>query len=144
MDSSVSGKDEIWFLRLCHQVPHELQAYIDGSKYEQSVGSGATVFIGKKIVAQIKLKLDIRYSNNQAEQLAIIKALEAIGSIHTTDINPRTATMFTDNRYTLDSLQNAKYHTYLIKIRKRVAILESSEWKREFLWVTAYTGIYGN
>ena len=24
MDSSVSGKDELWFLRVCHQVPHEL------------------------------------------------------------------------------------------------------------------------
>jgi len=24
MDSSVSGKDEIWFLRVFHQVPHEL------------------------------------------------------------------------------------------------------------------------
>jgi len=24
MDSSVSRKDEIWFLRVCHHVPHEL------------------------------------------------------------------------------------------------------------------------
>jgi len=24
MDSSVSAKDEMWFLRVCHQVPHEL------------------------------------------------------------------------------------------------------------------------
>ena len=24
MDSSVSGKDEFWFLRVCHHVPHEL------------------------------------------------------------------------------------------------------------------------
>jgi len=24
MDSSVSGKDEIWFLRVCYHVPHEL------------------------------------------------------------------------------------------------------------------------
>ena len=24
MDSSVSGKDGIWFLRVCHHVPHEL------------------------------------------------------------------------------------------------------------------------
>jgi len=24
MDSSVSGRDEIWFLRVCHHVPHEL------------------------------------------------------------------------------------------------------------------------
>jgi len=24
MDSSISGKEEIWFLRVCHHVPHEL------------------------------------------------------------------------------------------------------------------------
>jgi len=27
MDSSVSGKDEIWFLRVCHHVPHELYTH---------------------------------------------------------------------------------------------------------------------
>ena len=33
MDSSVSGKDEIWFLRVCHHVPHELyQGYASGVK----------------------------------------------------------------------------------------------------------------
>jgi len=28
MDSSLSGKDEIWFLRVCHQVPHELYIFV--------------------------------------------------------------------------------------------------------------------
>jgi len=56
-----------------------VQAYTDGSKYEEGVESGAAVFIGKEILAQIKLKQDSRCSNNQAEQLALIKALEAIG-----------------------------------------------------------------
>ena len=28
MDSSVSGKDEIWFLRVCHHVPHELYLFL--------------------------------------------------------------------------------------------------------------------
>jgi ribonuclease HI len=120
-------------------------AYTDGRKYEKSVGSGVSVFIGMEISAQMKLKLDSRCSNNQAEQLAIIKALEAIGSLNNTEINPRTATIFTGSRITLDSLQNANNHAYLIEeIRKRVAILESSEWKIEFSWVKAHVGIYGN
>jgi ribonuclease HI len=107
--------------------------------------SGAAVFIGEETVAQIKLKLDSRCSNNQAEYLAIVKALEAIGSIHTSEINPRTATIFTDSRITLDSLQKANNHTYILEeIRKRVAILESSEWKIEFSWVKDHVGIYGN
>jgi len=28
MDSSVSGKDEIWFLPVCHHVPHELYSFV--------------------------------------------------------------------------------------------------------------------
>lgn len=122
-----------------------VQAYNDGSKYEQGVGSGAAVFIGKEIVTQIKLKLDSRCSNNQAEQLAITKALGAIRSIHSAEINPCTATIYTNSRITLDLLQNTNNHAYLIKdIRKRVAILESSEWKIEISWVKAHVGICGN
>ena len=38
---------------------------------------------------------------NQAEQLAIIKALETTESINTLDNSSRTATVFTDSRITL-------------------------------------------
>jgi ribonuclease HI len=120
-----------------------VQAYTDGNKCEQGVGSGAAIFIGKETVAQFRLKLDSRCSNNQAEQLAIIKALEAIESIDTTENSPRT-TIFTD-RITLDSLQNSNKHKYLIEeIRKRVATLQGSKWKVEFSWVKAHVGICGN
>jgi ribonuclease HI len=42
------------------------------------------------MVAKLKLKFDNRCSNNQAGQLAILKALEAIESLNTNSINPRT------------------------------------------------------
>jgi ribonuclease HI len=122
-----------------------VQAFTDGSKHEQGVGSGAAIFIGSEIVAQLKLKLDSRCSNNQAEQLAIVKALEAIESLHNKVINPRTATIFTDSRVTLDSLRNVNNHACLVEdIRKRVASLENCEWKITFSWVKAHVGIYGN
>jgi ribonuclease HI len=73
------------------------------------------VFIGKDIVAQIKLKLDGRCLNNQAEQLAITKALGAIRPIHSTQINPRTATIYTDSRIIPHSLQNTNNHAYLFE-----------------------------
>ena len=105
-----------------------VQAYTDGSKHVQGVGSGAAIFIGNEIVAQIKLKLDNRCSNNQAKQLAIVKALEATESLHNKVINPRTATIFTNSRVALDLLRNVNNHAYLVKeIRKRVASLESYE-----------------
>jgi ribonuclease HI len=78
----------------------------------------------------------------QSEQLSIIKALEAIESLHHTEINSCTAPIFTDSRNTLNSIQNANNEAYLIEeIRKRVANLESSEWKIEFSWVKAHVGI---
>ena len=96
-------------------------------------------------MAQIKLKLDNRCSNNQAQQLAIVKALETIESLHNKVIHPRTSTIFNDGRVVLDSLRNFNNHAYLVEeIRKRVARLESYEWKVTFSWVKAYVGIYGN
>ena len=43
-------------------------------------------------------------SNNQAEQLAILKVLETIESMNSHSINPRSVTIFTDSRVSLDSL----------------------------------------
>jgi len=53
-----------------------IQVYTDGSKQEQGVGSGAVIFKGSEIIAKLQFKLDNRCSNNQAEQLAILKTLE--------------------------------------------------------------------
>ena len=121
-----------------------VHAFTDGSKHDQGVGSGAVTFKGREVVAKLKLKLDNRCSNNQAEQLAIIKALEEIESLNTHSINPRTATIFTDSQVSLDSLHNPNNHAFLVEdIRKKVASLERSEWKL-FSWVKAHVRIYGN
>jgi len=71
-----------------------VKVYTDGSKCEERVGPGAVIFIGQEIAAQIKLKLDSRCSNNHAEQLTIIKALETIEPINTLDNSSRKATVF--------------------------------------------------
>jgi ribonuclease HI len=79
--------------------------------------------IDSEMVAQLKLKLDSTCSNNQAGQLAIVKALEAIESLREKSIYPCMATIFTDSRVTLDSLHNANNNAYLVKeIRKRVVL----------------------
>jgi hypothetical protein len=70
-----------------------VQAYTDGSKHNNGVGSGAAIFIGGVMEAQIKIQLDNRCSNNQAEQLAILKTLEAINLLNKHIINPWTATI---------------------------------------------------
>ena len=75
-----------------------IQAYTDGSKNEHGFGSGVTIFVGKELAVQLKFKLADKCSNNQAEQLAIFKALEVIETIEITENSPRTATIFTDSK----------------------------------------------
>ena len=73
------------------------------------------VFSGNELVTKLKYKLDNRCSNNQAEQLAIAKALEALETIDIEENSPRTAAIITDSRISLGSIKNANNHSYLIE-----------------------------
>ena len=77
--------------------------------------------------------MDIKCSNNQAENIPIIKALGTIATLNIPENNLRTAKVYTDSRVILDSLQSPRNHAYLIEeIRKRVANLQESNWKIKF------------
>ena len=122
-----------------------LQAFTDGSKQEIGVGAGAVVFKGSELVANVQQKLDNRCSNNQVEQLAILKVLETIESMNSHNINPRTVTIFTDSRVSLDSLQNPNNHAHLVQeIKNKVTSMARDKWKIKFSWVKAHVGIIGN
>jgi ribonuclease HI len=133
--------------------PHPADGAIDIEEEETKnstvlavlVGSGTVIFIGNKIATQIKSRLDSKCSNNQAEQIALINALEAVATLNIPENSPHTAMVCMDSRITLDSLQNPRNHAYLIEeIRKRVATLQESNWKINFSWVKAHVGIPGN
>ena len=80
-----------------------------------------------------------------SEAISIVKALEAIETIDIPDNSPRTIDIFTDSRITLDLLQNANNHSYLIEeIRKRLSHLDRANWTIGISWVKAQAGIYGN
>ena len=112
------------------------------SKSEKGVGSGVAVFTGKLLAEQLKFKLENRCSNNQAAQLAIVKALEVIEMQLVKKNEPGRAVICTDSKITLDSIKSAKNHEHLVeKIRKRPVTLN---WKIKFKWVKAHAGIYGN
>jgi ribonuclease HI len=99
---------------------------------QNGVGSGVALFIGTKLVLQDKFKLDSNCSNNQAEQLAIIKVLEAIGNIDIINTSQRTATIFTESMITLESIRNTKNHNYLIEeIRKKMTTLKQAHCNTE-------------
>ena len=106
-----------------------IQIYTDWSKNKQGVGAGVAIFSGNELVTKPKYKVDNRCSNNQAEQLAIAKALEALETIDIEENSPCTAAIITDSRISLDSIKNVNKHSYLIKeIRERLSKLERSNW----------------
>jgi len=97
---------------------HNIHIYTDGSRNERGVGSGIFIFKDDKITDTHKYRLDGRCTNNQAEELAILKALENIQNLDTAE---RTVQILTDSRTTSDSLKNRKNHTHLIEqIRKKL------------------------
>ena len=55
------------------------------------------IFKGSEMIAKLQFKLDNRCSKNQAEQLAILKALEKLEVLSRQSINPIWATIFTDS-----------------------------------------------
>ena len=82
----------------------EIQIYTDGSKNDNGIGAGIAIFIKGKLEQQLKYKLHNKCSNNKTEQMAIVKAIEAIENIYIKDSRRRTATIYTDSRVTIQSL----------------------------------------
>ena len=73
------------------------------------------IFASNKPTARQKFKLDHRCSNNQVEQLAILKALELINHLEIADNAPGTIGVYTDSRISIDSLKYASNLTTLLK-----------------------------
>ena len=106
-------------------------------------GAGAAIYSNKHLIKQCKYKLRSYCSNNQAEQIAILKALEQLQEMETP--TGGTAAIFTDSKVTMDSLKNHAMHGFLIeKIRNKIGHLTTQDWTVHFRWVKAHVGIEGN
>jgi len=76
------------FKEKCEERDYTIEVYTDGSKSPSGVGAGIAIFKNKHLMFQLRYKLAERCSNNQAEQLAIAKALEKIQDCsHIQEIN---------------------------------------------------------
>ena len=125
------------------ETKYEIEIYTDGSKTDKGVGSGIVIYRDGMILEKIKHKLGPRSSNNQAEQLAILKSLERIEEL--TPTGNQLVSIFTDSRITLDSISNTRNHNRLIEsIRLQKRTLERKNWKIHFSWVKGHSGIAGN
>jgi len=88
------------------QVPNS-NIYTDGRKSEQGVGAG--IVITGRGTPTVN-RMDARCTNNQAEAFAILKALDYV-QINNENEEDKVATVHTDGRITLDSLNNANTHS---------------------------------
>jgi len=82
--------ETITFLTEHKEETSTIQIFTDGSKSEEGVGAGIVVFKSGNLINSLKFRLNKRCTNNQAEQLAILRALEFTENIETED---KTATI---------------------------------------------------
>jgi ribonuclease HI len=116
--------------------PQYIQGYTDGSKSEVRVGSGIAIFSGNNLKTTLKYRLHKHCSNNQAEQMAILKALEYLQSSKAVE---KTVLLYTNSTIALLMVQNPKKHTHPIQqIKFKVIELEQNEWKVEFSRIKAH------
>jgi len=122
-----------------------INIFMDGSKTGGKVGAAAVIITDDIVLYQSTFKLHKRCSNNQAEQVAILRPLEQIQNLQLTDDEEKITVVNTDNKVTLDTLQNRNKHYILIEnIRKEIKRLEDLWWTVFFNWVKAHNGIHGN
>lgn len=133
----ITGRDK--------KIDYLVEAYTDGSKSENGVGAGVALYVKKQLVQELKYKLDKRCSNNQAEQFAILRALQNIIDMKDVEIDHRKAVLYTDSMITLDSLRNTdKHHKLIEEIRNVIRSLEGDNWCVHFSWIKAHVGNHGN
>jgi ribonuclease HI len=119
------------------------EIYTDSSKVGGKVGAGVAIYSDKRLVRQCKYRLQNCCSNNQTEQIAILKSLEQLP--HLEDLGSRIVAIYTDSRVTLALLKNNSTHSFLIEeIRNKVQHLTMQNWLIHFRWVKEHSGIEGN
>jgi ribonuclease HI len=73
--------DTITFLTESNEAAGLIQIFTDGSMSEQGVGPGIVIFRSGNLFKSLQYRLNNRCTNNQAEQLAILRALEYIENV---------------------------------------------------------------
>ena len=118
------------------------EVYIDGSKIEYNIGAAGIIFVNGKLIQRLKFKLHGCCSNNQAEQIAILKVLERLEALQDGQDDKHVA-IYTDSKITVDLLQN-KFKQPIDGIYQKIIALVHLKWTMHFSWVKGHTAIEGN
>jgi ribonuclease HI len=95
------------------QISYPIEIYTDGSEVGGEVGAGVAIYSKKQLVKHSKYNQQNCCSNNQAEQMAILKALEQLPQLDVP--SGKIIAIFTDSKVTLDALKNHSRHSFLIE-----------------------------
>jgi ribonuclease HI len=90
-----------------------IQIITDDSKTEQGVGAGSVIFITGKHTMSLKYRLHNRCTNDQSEEVAILKSSEYLKNIHTAG---KKVTVYTDSQTTLESIKKKPASTHPLEI----------------------------
>lgn len=124
---------------------YPIKIYTDGSKTGDKVGAAAAIFKEDTPIRQLKYRLDGKCSNNQAEQIAILKALQELEIIQDSINVEKRAAVYTDSKITLCLINdNKKQNLIIANILKTIRALQQNEWIIHVSWVKAHIGIVGN
>jgi len=80
--------ETITFITGNNEETSTIQIFTDGSKSEEGVGAGLAIFKSGIHITSLQYKLNKKCTNNQAEQLAILRALKYTGNVQTEDKTP--------------------------------------------------------
>jgi len=75
------GTNHIKTIESDEESSHPIQSYTDSSKNDSGVGDGIVIFLDSNLLTTMQYRLNERCTNNQAEQMAVLKALEYIEHI---------------------------------------------------------------
>ena len=102
-------------IRAPTEIPHNvINIFADGSKITGKVGTAAVIMKDDIVLHQSKYKLHERCSNNQAEEVAILRALHQIQNLKLAEDAEKVAVVNTNSKVTLDTLQNWKKKDYTL------------------------------
>jgi len=137
---------ELPLIRAPTEISHNvINIFTDGSKIGGKLGAAAVIIKDNILLHLSKYKLHERCSNNQAERVAILKALEQIQNLQLPEDTEQIIVVNTDSKVTIETLQNRSKHYRLTgSIKKEIMRLEDQQWTVIFNWVKAHVGINGN
>jgi ribonuclease HI len=123
---------------------YKIEVYTDGSKSANGVCYGIAIFIDKQLTFQLKYELAEKCSNSQAEQVAIVKALEKMKDLQKLQGNQRSLAGHTDSRISLDAIANPSNRQNLVEGIREEIRSENDNWIIHFTRVKAHDANYGN